>query len=161
MRNFNITALDTLSVRSLAELPPDDLVALQQESADSLALARKRCAHIAEAIDEKYRDAAQAARHAAKKDTGIVRFTDGDYTIVAETKKSVHWQQNQLAALRDRIAAEGDNPATYIVTETKLTVREAAYKDWPEEVRRAFEPCRTVMAGKPSYRIEPRKAEAA
>lgn len=157
MRNIDITSLDTLPIDEVAKLPPEVLADLQQETNDALALARKRVTTLGDALDQRYGVSALSARQKAGKDTGTVKILDGDFTIVAETKKAVHWSQEGLAKLAEEIRTGGDDPSVYIVTETKFTVREAAYKDWPADVRDAFEPCRTVNASKPAYRIE-RKA---
>jgi hypothetical protein len=152
MKNISLSALDTLPLDELAALPPGVLADLQQEANDSLALARKRSATLVDALDRRYGAVALVARQAAGKDTGTVKLTDGDYIVAVETKKAVHW--NGLEKLADKIRAGGDDPAVYIVSETKLTVREAAYKDWPADVRAAFEPYRTVNASRAAYRIE-------
>jgi hypothetical protein len=36
----------------------------------------------------------------------------------------------------------------------EFTVSERAYSAWPNIIRAAFEPARTVETGKPSYRFE-------
>lgn len=161
MRNIDLSALDTMPLDELAKLPPLVLADLQQEANNALVKDRNRIAILTDALDRRYGEAAQKARQAAGKDTGIVRLADDGCAVIAETKKSVFWDADGLAKLRDRIAVEGDDPAVYIVAETKLTVREASFKEWPANIRAAFEPLRTVRPGKPSYRIERPKAEAA
>ena len=153
-QNIDITALDTFSLSELAALPAAILRDLQDASDNALALARKRKAALDDALDRRYGPVAQAARLRDGKDTGTVRLPEGEHTVVAETKKSVYWDQPKLAEIALKIEASGESAAVYIVTKTELTVREASYAAWPEEVRAAFEPARTVKAGKPVYRIE-------
>jgi hypothetical protein len=63
----------------------------------------------------------------------------------------VEWDQARLAALVERIRAGGEDPAEYV--ETSFRVGERAYAAWPERLRRAFEPARTVRTGRPSFRL--------
>ena len=60
-----------------------------------------------------------------------------------------------MAEMIEQIRAAGEDPAEYVTIAMK--VAERAYSAWPESIRSAFTPARTVGAGKPSYRIEPRK----
>lgn len=154
MQNIDATALDSLSIAELAKLPPTLLADLCQETDAAIALWRKRRALLDFALDQRYGKQAQEARQKDGKDSGVIRLTDGECQIITDAKKSVYWDQTGLAALAERIRAEGDDPGVYIVAKTELTVRETAYKDWPENVRAAFEPHRTVKPGRASYRIE-------
>jgi hypothetical protein len=73
------------------------------------------------------------------------------HDIVAELPKKVEWDQARLAALVERIRASGEDPAEYV--ELSYRVSERAYAVWPERIRSAFEPARTVRTGKPSFRL--------
>jgi hypothetical protein len=91
------------------------------------------------------------ARIEARKDTGVVRFQDGTVEISVELPKRVEWDQRRLATLAEQIRAGGDNPADYV--ETTFKVSERAYTAWPERIRQAFEPARTVRTGRAVYRL--------
>ena len=85
------------------------------------------------------------ARRRAAKDTGTVRFDDGDITVVADLPKRVEWDQARLAAMVERIRAAGDDPAEYV--EISFKVAERNYAAWPAAIRQGFEPARTVRPG--------------
>ena len=53
--------------------------------------------------------------------------------------------------LQDKVRAAGDDPREYV--EITFKVPERAYAAWPERIRNAFEPARTVRTGKPTYRL--------
>ncbi len=159
-RNIDITALDTMPIDDLAELPATVLADLQDDAGNALALARKRVAILGHALDKRYGPPAQMKRYEQGKDAGIVRIKDGDCTVIAEAKKDVKWDQEKLSKLYDLIK-ESEDPDVYMIKQTTLKVREASYASWPEGVRSAFEPARTVKTGTPSYRIERKQAEAA
>ena len=105
-------------------------------------------AHAATAQLQNERDEARAA---IAKDTGIIRFSDGAITIVADLPKKVDWDQAKLAALVETIRGSGEDPGQYI--EISFSVSERAYGAWPDAIRRAFEPARTLRTGKPTFRL--------
>ena len=90
-------------------------------------------------------------RGMAGKDTGTVRFQDGSVEVTAELSKKVEWDQARLARLAEEIRTGGENPLDYL--EIAFKVPERAYTAWPERIRKAFEPARTVQTGRPTYRL--------
>jgi len=152
-RNIDMTALDETEVHNLAQLPAGVLADLQEEVNNKLAEVRRRRIVLDLVLDYKYNAEAQRLRHNQGKDTGIVRFHDGEYTVTAESKKAVIWDQNGLANLAAEIKEAGQDPGVYIHTEIKHTVRENSYKEWPEEIKQAFNQYRTVRPGKSEYLI--------
>jgi len=115
-------------------------------------------AWIESAIGLRYQQRAIAARGMAGKDTGTVRFQDGAVEITAELPKKVEWDQAKLARLAQEISAGGENPRDYL--EIAFKVPERAYTTWPERIRKAFEPARTVQTGRPTYRLTLRSETA-
>ena len=61
------------------------------------------------------------------------------------------WDQAKLAALVESIRASGEDPIQYL--EISFSVSERAYGAWPDAIRRAFEPARTLRTGKPTFRL--------
>jgi hypothetical protein len=51
----------------------------------------------------------------------------------------------------ERIAADGENPRDYV--EVSLRVSERKYASWPPYIRKAFEPARTVKAGRETFEL--------
>jgi hypothetical protein len=103
------------------------------------------------ALDDLYGDDARAQLLDAGKDTGTTHLTDGDLAITVEIKKSVSWDQDELAAIAQRIASNGDDPAEYI--DVKYSVSERKFAAWPETLRRPFEAARTLKPAKPAFRL--------
>lgn len=147
--------LASMEITAIAALPPDLLALLAAEAGDAFERAKRLKERLEAGIDQRYRDRAAEARRADGRNTGTVRIEDGEFTIVADLPKRVKWDQAKLAAIVEQIRAAGEDPGEYVVFELK--VAERAYSAWPESIRSAFTPARTVEAGKPSYRIEPRK----
>jgi hypothetical protein len=137
--------LPDLPPQEIAALPADVLAILQHESETALKQAKAAKARLDGGLVLKYGEKAAEARQAAGKDTGTVRFDDGDVTVVADLPKRVDWDQDRLAAMVERIRAAGDDPAEYV--EFAIRVPERNYAAWPTAIREGFEPARTVRPG--------------
>ncbi|WP_191084763.1 hypothetical protein [Roseococcus microcysteis] len=146
-----LDALRQLPVGEVIALPAEHLALLQSDAREALDAAKRTLDWIEGAIALRYEQRAVGARAAAGKDTGIVRFEDGTVEVAVELPKRVEWDQRRLAALVEQIRAGGEDPGEYV--ELTFKVSERAYAAWPERVRCAFEPARTVRTGKPSYRL--------
>jgi len=143
--------LRTMPVGDIIALPSEVLAVLQEDADAALKSAKSMKDWLDGAIAQKFSDRAREARAAIAKDTGTVRFSDGAVTIVADLPKKVDWDQAKLAGLVESIRASGEDPGQYI--EISFSVSERAYDAWPDAIRRAFEPARTVRTGKPSFRL--------
>ena len=107
--------------------------------------------HVERALDIKYADRAHQLRLAAGKDTGVVHFDDGHVRITADLPKKVDWDQKRLAEITRRIAANGDDPSEYV--EISYRISETKFNAWPESLKSAFAPARTLKTGKPGFRL--------
>jgi hypothetical protein len=150
----NPITLDTIRAMPIGEIAalPANVLATLQEDADAAQKSAKTLKDWLDgAIALKFGERAREARTAQAKDTGTVRFSDGTITIVADLPKKVEWDQHKLAALVESIRASGDDPTQYI--EISFSVSERAYGAWPDAIRRAFEPARTLKTGKSTFRL--------
>ncbi|PHK93891.1 hypothetical protein CR162_16475 [Pseudoroseomonas rhizosphaerae] len=154
MARTNRPTLDTvrhMPVGDVIGLPAEHLAMLQADAREALDGARRLLDWIEAAIALRYEQRAIGARAAAGKDTGTVRFEDGPVTVVADLPKRVEWDQHRLATLVEQIRAGGEDPAEYL--EISFKVPERAYTAWPERIRQAFEPARTVRTGRQTFRL--------
>ena len=148
-----IDELINLPAGEIALLPVDLLAILQREVDKRLALTKAAKARLDGALTARYATRAAEERQAAGKDTGTIRFDDGDFTIVADLPKRVDWDQDRLAAMVERIRAAGDDPAQYV--DIAFKVPERKYAAWPDAIRAGFEPARTVRPGTLKIEIVP------
>lgn len=135
----------------LALQTSESLFQLKNDAADLQALAKAVVDHLDRALDLKYSKQAHALRMAAGKDTGVVHFDDGHVQVTADLPKKVDWDQKKLADLVRRMTANGDNPAEYV--EISYRVSETKFNAWPETLKSAFAPARTLKTGKPGFRL--------
>ena len=135
----------------LALQTSESLFQLKNDAADLQALAKAVVDHLDRALDLKYAKRAHELRLAAGKDTGVVHFDDGQVQVTADLPKKVEWDQKKLADLVRRMTANGDNPAEYV--EISYRVSETKFNAWPETLKSAFTPARTLKTGKPGFRL--------
>ena len=135
----------------LALQASESLFQLKNDATDLQALAKAVVDHLDRALDLKYSKQAHALRLAAGKDTGVVHFDDGHVQVTADLPKKVDWDQKKLADLVRRMTANGDNPAEYV--EISYRVSETKFNAWPETLKSAFAPARTLKTGKPGFRL--------
>jgi hypothetical protein len=140
----------------LARMPVELLAIVQNEIDARLKRDKAAKTRLDGALSVRYADRAAKERQAHGKDTGTVRFDDGDFTIVADLPKRVDWDQEKLAQIAANIAHSGEDPAEFI--DTKLSVPERKYGALPESWRDGFEPARTVRMGTLKITIAPNEA---
>jgi len=148
---ISLDDLRLMPVGDIAALPAEQLALLQDEAGEALRLAKLTKDWIDGALALKYVDAANAARQTAGKDTGTIRFDDGLVTVIADLPKKVECDQARLAALVERIRADGENPTEYI--DVSFKVPERKYGAWPGHIRSAFEAARVVRVGKATFKL--------
>ena len=156
---ITIEQMRGMPLGQIASLNAVELARLQGEAAQALESAKLIKDLLDEVLNHKYADQAALMRQQVGKDFGAIRFDDGEVTVTADLPKRPVWDQPQLARISQRIRDAGDNPAEYI--DISFKVSERRYNAWPKPIRRTFEPARTVKAGKPVFKLTPRKAEVA
>ena len=147
----SIDDLIALPAHEIAKLPVATLLDLQTEVETATQHLKAVTTRFHAALELRYAARAAETRRSSGKDTGSTRFTDGEAVVVADQPKRVVWEQAALAAIIERIRASGDDPRDYV--ETTLKVAERNYMAWPQHIRAAFEPARTVRTGAPSFRL--------
>ena len=150
--------LPGLSPQEIAGLPVELLAILQREIDERLKRDKAAKTRLDAALTVRYATRAAEERQAQAKDTGTVRFDDGDFTVVADLPKRVEWDQSQLAAMVERIRDAGDDPAEYV--EIAFKVPERKYAAWPDAIRQGFKPARTVKTGALKVEIRPQGGDA-
>lgn len=149
--SLSLDDAQTLSIGELAGVHPEDLLRLQQEADAELRKAKRLKEWVEGAIALKYDQRVQALRQQLSKETGTVHFDDDGVRVTADLPKKPVWDQRKLAEIAQRIAASGDDPVEFL--EITYRVAERKYTAWPESLRKAFEPARTLKTGKPIFRL--------
>ncbi|MEI4196540.1 hypothetical protein [Roseovarius sp. E0-M6] len=150
--------LPGLSPQEIAGLPVELLAVLQREIEERLKRDKAAKTRLDAALTVRYATRAAEERQAQAKDTGTVRFDDGDFTVVADLPKRVEWDQSRLASMVERIRAAEDDPSQYV--DIAFKVPERKYAAWPDAIRQGFEPARTVKTGALKVEIQPQGGDA-
>ena len=149
--HITLADIHHMPVGQIAALPADQLAMLKEAADQQLTQAKTVLDWLDGAIALKYAERAAECRSKAGKDTGTIRFEDGDVTVISDLTKRIDWDQAQLAQIAENIASAGEDPAEFI--ETTLKVSERKYTALQESWRKGFEPARTVRTGKPKFRL--------
>jgi len=146
-----LEAIRNLPIGEIAQLPAEHLVLLQEDAAAALEASKRLKEWIDGAIALRFAGPADALRREAGKDAGTVRFGQDGVTVVADLPKKVDWDQTLIAGVVERIRVAGDDPNQYV--DIAIKVPERKYTVWPENIRAAFAPARTVKTGKQTFRL--------
>jgi hypothetical protein len=146
-----LASVRSMPIAEVAELLAEHLALLQEEAAEALDAAKQIKEQVDGAIALRFAGHAEAERRAAGKDTGTVRFDRDGVTVVADLPKKVDWDQRLIAPVVERIRAAGDDPSQYV--DIAIKVPERKYGAWPENIRTAFAPARTVKTGKQTFHL--------
>ena len=143
--------LTEMSVAQLEALPPDQLAEVQHNLEQLQDWTKQARAKLDAALVRRFFELERAARADSGKDFGTVHFNDGPLRVTADQPKRVSWDQPQLAAIAQRIAASGERVEDYL--DVEFSVPESRFNNWPTALRSQFEAARTVKPGKPSFRL--------
>ena len=141
----------------IAALSASDLTHLQREVAAAMSQTKLASDLLNGVLVRRFGDRAATIRQETGRDFGMIRFQDGDVEVAMDLPKRPSWDQGKLAEIVQTIRKSGDNPSQYV--ETSFGVSERKYTAWPDNIRRVFEPARTVKAGKPSFKLILREQE--
>lgn len=143
--------LEDLTKEQIKGLPKpalQELSVLLDQMADAVALAKSQ---LTSALEDLYGTHIKETLLELGKDTGTIHLSDDSLLIKAEIGKRVDWDQAQLAAIAQRLAAAGEDPAEFI--EVKYSVSERKYGAWPQALRSQFESARTLKPSKPKFTL--------
>ena len=154
-----LNQLRQMPLGDVAALPASDLARLQKEVVEAINQTKLVSDLLDGVLVRRFGDRAASIRQETGKDFGLIRFQDGDVEVAMDLPKRPSWDQSKLAGIVQTIREAGDDPAQYV--ETTLEVSERKYTAWPDNIRRVFEPARTVKAGKPSFKLTLREQEVA
>ena len=153
LRNcITLADLRTLPVGEIMNLPPAELLLLQEEAAEAFESAKLTKEWLENAIRLKYDASFQALRQQHDKPFGTVHLDDDGCTITCDVPKKPEWDQQKLAAVVEQIRTAGDNPSEYV--DVTYKVAERKFTAWPEHIRQTFAPARLLRAGKTTVSIK-------
>lgn len=148
---------EEITPQTLAEWPPEQLAAMADSIEQRKADLKREEELLGAALDWKYGPRADQKRAEEGKDTGTVRLIDNGHEVIVNLPKRVRWDQEKIRAALDRM--EPEEAKHYAKVEIKVDERKFAAA--PPSIQKILMAARTVEIGKPSYKLEPVRAEEA
>jgi ubiquinone/menaquinone biosynthesis C-methylase UbiE len=130
--------LDESSVQEISNLPIQDLQALAARLKEAIETQERRKKVLNEALRLRFEGTARAILNQEGKDAGTARFQEGSTTVIANFRKKVDWDQDELA----RILAE--HPEYKPEVKCVFSLEERKYNNWPENIQKIFDTARSV-----------------
>lgn len=122
-----------------------------EETNKQLAELKKRKVVLEDAIIDNFAEKFNDLLSQKPEPFGAANVVFGEFDMTYTSPKKVTWDQAELAKLHKKIS-EHEDASVYIKTE--YSVSETAYKNWPEDIKAAFLPARSVSNGKSTIEIE-------
>lgn len=116
-----------------------------------MSVLKKRKTSLENDIIQYYAEDMAEAYSTKAEPFGKVTLSFNDVELCAITPKRVEWDQAKLAELYKRIGQHED-ASQYI--DVKYSVSETKYKSWPEDIKAAFLPARTIKPGAVKIEID-------
>ena len=129
-----------------------EIFAINQTVAPKIAALNAKKSTAQEMLDRKINE--QAGKILASKDYGCGTATieTDNFKIKTVVSKKIKWDESMLHNIEGVITAGGKNPRDFI--KQKLSVSETAYKTFPVDIQKVFEPARTVEPSAPKTTYE-------
>jgi dTDP-4-amino-4,6-dideoxygalactose transaminase len=122
----------------------EELIQERQAKLQEIEAARQRLEEIEDQIFEQIKDRV--------KSQGSTTVNENGHKIVVTIPMRTSWDETKLRTIAESIKQHGDDPEQYITF--KPQVSEKAYKAWPEQIRKVFEPAREIKPGKRKLEVK-------
>lgn len=138
-------------------ITPDDLIYEIVEIDSEIKKLKNKKADYESDLDSFLSDEVGSQLKEKDYGCGTANTETEKYKVKAVVTKKVEWDQGALKQAYEMLAATEENPDDYI--QTKFSISENAYKNWPEKIRKFFEPGRTVKPSSVKYSFERKEDE--
>lgn len=147
-----LSEIEKSKMEDLIELPAESFAAILDEINSMKSKADNAKAFIENVLSQKYSETVLKKLSEKDEPFGSVRIEDGEMDVIVTTPKKAYWCAQSIDNISSTLRDWNEDPSEYI--ETKVSVKESKYKNWPSTIQKLFEPARSVMAGKTSYKFE-------
>lgn len=144
--------LAEMSVSQLANLPPLQLIEASVNLDQLIAWVKKARTKLDAAAEQRLGARARQCLIDTGREYGTTHFNEGPMRVTFDLPKRVSWDQKQLAAIAERIAAAGERIQDYM--DVDLSVSESRYNSWPPALKEQFASARTTKPGKATFSLK-------
>ena len=121
-----------------------ELIEERKQKLQEINQAKERVKEIEDQIFEQLKDQV--------KEQGSTTVNQDGYKITVTIPMRTTWDEKKLKEISQTIQSHGDDPEQYI--QFKPQVSESVYKSWPEQIKKVFEPARTIKPGKRKIEVK-------
>lgn len=121
-----------------------ELIEERKQKLQEINQAKERVEEIEDQIFEQLKDQV--------KEQGSTTVSQDGYKITVTIPMRTTWDEKKLKEIAENIRNHNDDPEQYITF--KPQVSETAYKNWPEQIKKVFEPARTIKPGKRKIEVK-------
>lgn len=83
---------------------------------------------------------------------GAISIIVGNRKVTVTIPKKVEWDSDKLEKIYSQIEKDGSDPDEYI--DVEFSIAESKYKAWPSDLKKEFQPARTVTPRNQSLKIK-------
>ena len=141
----------------IRNISPDDVIAEIQVIDAEISKLKKKRGEFQEDLNSFLGEQVSDSLKDNDYGCGTANLETDSYKVKAVITKKVSWDQEKLRQAYEILKTTEENPDEYI--RTKFDVSENAYKNWPEKIRKFFEPCRDVKPSPAKYTFEKKESE--
>jgi DNA-directed RNA polymerase specialized sigma24 family protein len=145
----NLAILETLSAKEIGALAVEDLMDLSDQMAKLCSHTRELKEKLDDGLNLKFSEAVKNNLRSENKDTGMTKFFDGAFQIVAEVPKKVTWDQEKMEELIKHVPEERRRDIVKIT----YAIEERKYSSLPHKYQELFREARTITPGKTKIQI--------
>lgn len=146
----NLSTIETMNTKELSSLEVFDLADLSDQVTKLLSHAKELKAKLDDALNLRFSETVKENLRLENKDTGITKFIDHGFQIVAEVPKKVTWDSQKIEEIIKTIPES--HRRDYI--KTTHSIDERIYSNFSYEYQLLFKPARTVTPGKTKFQIK-------
>ncbi|WP_062262388.1 hypothetical protein [Endozoicomonas arenosclerae] len=140
-----------MGVAELAARSGEELVVLLNDVEKAMSQLTVQKMWLESVVAYKYVYRASQIRSELQQDFGTISFDDEGTRVLVDLPREVSWDQSQLKAIAQRIQEQGEDPSEFL--DIEYSVSQEKFDQWPQEIRRSFEPALQIKQGRCTYKL--------
>ncbi len=140
-----------IGVAELAARSGEELATLVKDTEKALSQLQVQKDWLESVIAYKYVFKASQVRAQLQQDYGLINFEDDGVRVLVDQPREVSWDQAQLKIIAQRILEQGEDPSEFL--DVHYSVPQEKFDQWPQEIRRSFEPALQIKQGRCTYKL--------
>ncbi|MCW7551790.1 hypothetical protein NX722_03875 [Endozoicomonas gorgoniicola] len=149
--SIELNDIQTMKVEELASCSGKELALLLNDVEKAMSQLETQKLWLESVVAYKYVYRASQLRSQLQQDFGTVSFDDEGTRVLVDQPREVSWDQQKLKAIAQRIQEQGEDPSEFL--DVEYSVSQEKFDQWPQQLRRSFEPALKIKPGHCTYRL--------